>query len=179
MQHDRPHDHLCTIDSIRQSITRRCWFRRSFDRLILEGAIFWSLRSKFVGLLPSSWRFFGDIKIFLTIQRAWHGGEKSFCVDSCRKFSREELLSGRVLHSKRGVRTKVPPDSTRFTSKKVVFKLRSVKSIVWSVRIVIIITRHKIISIWLYFSFAILISTKHKRYLDVLYIFDYFLIFIN
>jgi len=35
----------------------------------------------------------------------------------------------------------------------------------------------------LYFSFAILIITKHKRYLDVIYIyiyiFDYFLIFIN
>jgi len=31
------------------------------------------------------------------------------------------------------------------------------------------------------FSFAILIITKHKRYLDVIYIyiFDYFLIFIN
>jgi len=29
------------------------------------------------------------------------------------------------------------------------------------------------------FSFAILMITKHERYLDVVYIFDYFLIFIN
>jgi len=29
------------------------------------------------------------------------------------------------------------------------------------------------------FSFAIIIITKHKRYLDVIYVFDYSLVFIN